>query len=189
LEAQIWLGELESFSAEARHEALLHFCARSLAVTPSRVALTFDAFGAPQLMLDGALGEWRVSSASRGKTALFGLARRKIGVDLELLGEPLEPAWNVLHPREQQALRALRPNERHAAFLQLWTAKEAYLKALGLGLRREPSEFWVRPQDGAYQIFDREGQVPTQRANAWREKVGADEALCACVVLTETAVS
>ncbi len=183
--ARIWLGALDRPGAEARHSALLDFCAASLGVAPQRLALTFSDFGAPLLLLDGAASAWRISSASRAKICLFGLARAPIGVDLELLGVPQEPAWNILHPNEQAALRVLPPDEGHAAFVQLWTAKEAYLKALGLGLRREPSEILVRPRGGAFRLFDRAGEVPTQEARLWREKIGSQVSLCACVVLAE----
>jgi len=165
-----------------RHDALLSFCAENLGVAQGRLTLARDAFSAPLLLLDGAETAWRVSSASRDNIALFGLARGKIGVDVEL-SSAAEPAWNVLHEEEKAALRAL-PRERQSEeFLRLWTAKEAYLKALGLGLRREPSEIYVLAEPGPFKILDRGREIATREARFWGEKVGERPALCACVVL------
>ena len=44
---------------------------------------------------------------------------------------------------ETQALQALDADARQHAFLRLWTRKEAYLKALGLGLSRGPEAIEV----------------------------------------------
>jgi 4'-phosphopantetheinyl transferase len=63
-----------------------------------------------------------------------------VGVDVELV-RPV--GASVLErmsctPREIRALARLRPSTRDAAFLSLWTAKEAFLKAQGVGLATDP---------------------------------------------------
>jgi 4'-phosphopantetheinyl transferase len=59
----------------------------------------------------------------------------------------LEPlAARILDPAEYAAWRALAPAERLPAFLRHWTAKEAYLKALGVGLFRKGEVPPVSPQ-------------------------------------------
>jgi 4'-phosphopantetheinyl transferase len=50
------------------------------------------------------------------------------GIDLELL------ARDVCSVQEQDQLRSAPPDMRNALFLDLWTLKEAYLKALGVGI-------------------------------------------------------
>jgi 4'-phosphopantetheinyl transferase len=181
MEALLWLGEIAG-GALRRHDALLGFCAEKLRVAPERLTLARDTFSAPLLLLDGAETGWRISSASRDNVALFGLAREKIGVDVELPSSA-EPAWNVLHEMEKSALRMLAGELREEEFLRLWTAKEAYLKALGLGLRREPSEICILAQTDGFQILDRGRQIATREARFWREKARERQALCACVVL------
>lgn len=63
-------------------------------------------------------------------------ARRLIGVDIE----DLERRANTAHldryfaPGESAALRALPEGEQRRRFFELWTLKEAYLKATGVGL-------------------------------------------------------
>ena len=41
-------------------------------------------------------------------------------------------------PEEIEELRGTAPGQRERRFLELWTLKEAYLKALGVGLARSP---------------------------------------------------
>ena len=136
------------------------------------------------LLLDGAAFSWRISSSSRENVALFGLSRQRIGVDVEVFATG-DPAWNVLHKREQEALATFPQAQRLEEFLRLWTAKEAYLKALGLGLRREPSEICIRPLDDSFDISDRGQSVATREAWCWRDKVGGADVSCACVVLQD----
>ncbi len=183
MEALFWLGEIAG-GALRRHDALLHFCTEKIAVAPERLTLARDAFSAPVLLLDGEESAWRISSASRGDIALFGLARDKIGVDIELPSSA-EPAWNVLHEKEKAALRELPAELRAPEFLRLWTAKEAYLKALGLGLRREPSEICIFAQANTFRVLDREREVALREARLWRETTGQRQSLCACVVLPD----
>jgi 4'-phosphopantetheinyl transferase len=181
--AALWLGAV-SGSAHGRRKALLAFCATRLQVARERLALKHDDLGAPLLLLDGSPSLWRVSSSSRETIALFGLSRAKIGVDVEL-ATPLAPAWNVLHDAEKAALAAL-PDERQGeAFLRLWTAKEAYFKALGLGLRREPSDVEIRLDGDSFLILDRGRPVAPNEARTWRATVEGRACLCACVTLPE----
>lgn len=59
------------------------------------------------------------------------------GIDIERLdarANALHLAQRYFHPAETAALAALPAEDRPRAFLELWTAKEAVLKALGRGL-------------------------------------------------------
>lgn len=73
-----------------------------------------------------------------GDYALIALARGEaVGVDIERLGKPLralEIAQRFFDPAEAAALAALDPGVRDQAFIGLWCAKEAVLKAVGEGL-------------------------------------------------------
>ncbi|AIF46353.1 4'-phosphopantetheinyl transferase family protein [Dyella japonica] len=70
--------------------------------------------------------------------ALIAVARGVLpGVDLERLRahpKAVPIARRYFSPDETAALEALSPEQRDRAFLELWTAKEAVLKALGRGL-------------------------------------------------------
>lgn len=66
-----------------------------------------------------------------------------VGVDVEPrgreVGDLLEEE-SILSSNEIESLRRLDPRERPERFLELWTLKEAYAKALGTGLARDPSQ-------------------------------------------------
>jgi 4'-phosphopantetheinyl transferase len=59
----------------------------------------------------------------------------RVGVDVEKLRRaPLEVAERYFSAAEAAHLRALPPEAQTRRFLQVWTLKEAYLKAVGVGL-------------------------------------------------------
>jgi 4'-phosphopantetheinyl transferase len=65
----------------------------------------------------------------------------EIGVDLEDTSralDPLELAEHVFSLDELTALRALAPASQRQRFFEIWTLKEAYLKARGLGFALAP---------------------------------------------------
>jgi 4'-phosphopantetheinyl transferase len=68
----------------------------------------------------------------------------EVGVDVEPLargGEVLEIASTVFSPHELAALRALPPAQQAERAISLWTLKEAYIKARGMGLSLPLQEF------------------------------------------------
>ena len=76
-------------------------------------------------------------SHTRGLVACAVTRDREVGVDVERL-EPITEmsmlADRFFSPSEVASLRALRGAEQVRRFYQLWTLKEAYVKARGLGL-------------------------------------------------------
>jgi 4'-phosphopantetheinyl transferase len=80
--------------------------------------------------------------------ALYGIARgREIGVDLERIGKPSldheRIAGRFFSPAEAAYLMSLPPETRVETFFRIWTLKEAYVKALGEGLRIPLASFEV----------------------------------------------
>jgi len=64
-------------------------------------------------------------------------SNRKIGVDVEYLprlGKILDIANRFFSPAEVRQLLALPPEKQKNRFFDLWTLKEAYIKACGMGL-------------------------------------------------------
>lgn len=80
----------------------------------------------------------RFNLSHSGRCVVFAFsAGHDIGVDVEALGRrhsPLELATRFFAAEETAALAALDEGEQGAAFMRLWTSKEAVLKALGHGL-------------------------------------------------------
>ena len=70
--------------------------------------------------------------------AVYGFTNnRNIGVDLEYLKDMPDAenlAKRFFSNNEYQAISSLQPSYKQQAFFQIWTAKEAYLKATGVGL-------------------------------------------------------
>ena len=79
-----------------------------------------------------------LSHATRDGLSAVAVGRQPLGVDLERMGAAFEPAWNILHSHERSYLERLPQAERHSAFLHMWTAKEAALKLIGIGLLQAP---------------------------------------------------
>jgi 4'-phosphopantetheinyl transferase len=72
----------------------------------------------------------------------------EIGVDIEPLDRPVSES--LLHASlsagERSSVGALPEAERGAAFMRLWTCKEAVMKACGLGLQLDPKEIDLDPE-------------------------------------------
>lgn len=135
---------------------------RYLGAAPDRVELAQGGWGKPELAEQPAAGRLEFSlSHSRG-LALYAFARgRAIGVDLEHVRAG--DAWERIAQRhlaagERAALAGLAKPERSAAFFACWVCKEAYLKAIGVGLAHalRQAEIRLRP-DGAPELAAHQG--------------------------------
>lgn len=133
---------LERVTPEQRREALRVLVARTLKAPLDRVAVEHGEGRPPRVAAPLGSGLY-LSSASRGRFAVLAVARAPIGVDVEVATAELEIPWRVLHPIEAEALKLLHGSEQRRAFARIWSIKEAYLKARGLGFAREPAGFVV----------------------------------------------
>jgi 4'-phosphopantetheinyl transferase len=112
------------------------------------IELTEDPRGKPRLR-DGAL-EFNLSHS--GGYVLIGVGRAPLGVDIESVEREID--WRGIaarwfHPRERAALFASPDAEQRDAFFQIWTQKEAYLKAIGRGLAGNLADFATAARGGA----------------------------------------
>lgn len=107
-----------------------------LDVPPESLAFVAGEHGRPALA--DASGGLQFNWSHSGEHALVAVARGiQPGIDLERLRarpRALEIAQRFFCAEEAAALAALPSAQRDAAFLALWTAKEAVLKATGRGL-------------------------------------------------------
>ncbi|WP_266168652.1 4'-phosphopantetheinyl transferase family protein [Dyella subtropica] len=98
--------------------------------------------------------------------ALFAIARGvEPGVDLERLRErprALAIAERYFSADEAAVLAALDASARDAAFLQLWTAKEAVLKATGRGLAFGLHRLSIASEAERLALRFLDGELPTQ---------------------------
>jgi 4'-phosphopantetheinyl transferase len=151
----VLLGDRGRSRAEG-HRALITLVAAltgmpAAAVSLSQVCESCGRSGHGQLRVHGAGGGVHVSlSRSDGHLALAVTGAGPVGIDLEsvaALGSfPVDPV--LCSPAESAALGSLRGHAADAARGALWTAKEAVLKAAGVGLRVDPRGLSFEPVTG-----------------------------------------
>lgn len=112
-------------------------------VAPKDWRFTRNEHGRPEPAMDVAAPRFNLSDTT-GLVALAVGWERPIGLDVEDLrrsGGGLEIARRFFAPSEHAALAALPADKQRAHFFAYWTLKEAYVKALGLGLSAGLSTF------------------------------------------------
>ncbi len=128
-----------------RRAKLRSLLSRYLACPPREVPIRIGPRGKP-FIADSAL-QFNVSHS--GGFALYVVAHSlDVGCDIEVHDDLLavDPiAERFFSPVEQRVLRHFPPNGRAAAFFDVWTRKEAVLKASGLGLSSPLDSFDVSP--------------------------------------------
>ncbi len=117
---------------------------RYLGIGPREVELVQGARGRPELDEPRGLS---FNLSHTADLAVFAIARRAaVGVDIEAL-DRRAPARGLiertLNARERDRVMRAGADRRTAAFLEYWTVKEAYVKALGVGLALDLREVGV----------------------------------------------
>lgn len=108
-----------------------------LQASPAALEFSNNEYGKPALA-----GNWRdgprFNLSHSGELVVIAIARdREVGVDVEQYvpdRADLTVAEYYFSPAEVARLRALPESVRPRAFFTCWTRKEAYIKALGMGL-------------------------------------------------------
>ena len=118
---------------------------------PRGLVFATGPHGKPRLAAPAVRGP-RFNISHAGGLVLIAVATdRPVGVDLEPADRPVDPgelAPRVLAPAEIEALANLPAAARARWFLEIWTAKEAAVKALGKGVFLRLSSFAVPPRAG-----------------------------------------
>lgn len=116
-------------------------------VAPADWRFRRNEYGRPEIAAPAEALPLRFNlSHGRGLVACVITRTADAGVDVErtAVPAPLDLVAAYFSSEEQRALQALPPAQRDARFFWLWTLKEAYLKALGLGLQRPLDSFSIR---------------------------------------------
>ena len=105
--------------------------------------IALSEYGKPYLPQ---LPDFHFSLSHSGAAALCAVSPKEIGCDIE---EPRrcdeKIARRFFHPAEQEWLFSRPADEQAEAFLRLWTCKESFIKAIGLGLSLPLDSFTVIP--------------------------------------------
>ena len=92
-----------------------------------------------------------LSLSYSGTRAVAAIANGPIGVDAETI-RPLDDLDTLIaetcHCSEQVVLNGTDPTDRLRKFYEIWTGKEAYLKALGAGLSIAPERISLSEHPG-----------------------------------------
>ncbi len=169
----------------AAHGLLRHLLGPWLGRDPEEIVLARDAGDRP--FLPGMPGLDLNLSHGGGWVAVGLSLSGRIGVDVEGTARPVD--WDrvapvFLHPAELAEYRGLPAGARPRRALELWSVKEACLKATGEGLVAEPCS--VRPiPDGAGWRLARAGLslraasrvLPDGARFAWAVEEGAEVAV------------
>lgn len=164
------LTERSALRRRIGHEVV----AMQLGVPLRDIEISHDQAGKPlvECMHGAAI---HISLATRGGIVAVALAHDPVGVDIELIEPAKHVPLDLLHPAEQAELLTIPASEQACHFAQIWTVKEAWLKALGTGLTRELASFAVAfGAKGQVQINDpiQDMRHPPLAATARIEKGG-----------------
>ncbi|SCW68378.1 4'-phosphopantetheinyl transferase [Rhizobium mongolense subsp. loessense] len=106
-----------------------------LGIEPNRLNLSYNAYGKPRIAAsNGRMLHFNLSHCG-GMAALAVSSCYQVGIDIEEV-RPLKEdnVSRFLSPKEEMSLAALPAAEYRRAFYSVWTRKEAFVKAIGVGL-------------------------------------------------------
>jgi 4'-phosphopantetheinyl transferase len=133
----------------ARHAAVRILLARYLATTPAELIIVPESHGRPVLAEPAGRAYFNLSHSK--DVALVGVTCiAPVGVDVEgvrELSDFAEIARRFFEATEIEHLFGLPPEQRQFAFFTTWSRKEAFVKALGLGLSFPLDAFSTGRQD------------------------------------------
>ena len=121
------------------HGGLRFILGLYLGLAPARIEFSSTSTGKPTLAgfrPESAPLTFNLSHA-HGNAMVAVAQGREVGVDLEMIREDVEAlklAERFFSDREQQHVRSTAPESRSREFFHYWVAKEAVLKAEGVGL-------------------------------------------------------
>lgn len=116
-----------------------------LNMKPELVEFCYSRYGKPYLAERFHKEAIQFNLAHSHERAIYAFARnRKVGVDLEYIHDMQgfeKVAAGLFSKRENAILRILSRDEKLRAFFDCWTRKEAYGKAIGIGLTQALDQF------------------------------------------------
>jgi 4'-phosphopantetheinyl transferase len=153
--------------------ALRLILSRYTGISPALLTFETNEYGRPELPASAGAPRLRFNlSHTRGLIAVAACGHYDVGVDVEWMvrrspAELLDLAARVFSPLETAALRRWPEEERDRRFLQLWTLKEAYIKARGLGLSLPLDAFSFDLTDDSMPMIQIDASLQDD-ADAWR---------------------
>lgn len=113
-------------------------------LSPAAIRFDYGAEGRPSLSGAAARAGVHFNLSHSGDVVVYAISRaERIGIDVERVKQfpGMQPiAERFFSPAERQQLATVPPDALPLAFYRCWTRKEAYLKAMGLGLAAPPGD-------------------------------------------------
>lgn len=165
-QVHVWRLPYARLQGHAPFRALL---SAYLGMAPDDVQLARGPHGRPYLAAPQ--DDFRFNWSHSGECAVMVLSRSLacLGVDYEAVRprpRALALARRFFRHDEADALAALAPDLQTSAFLRLWTAKEAVLKGLGVGLHYGLDRVPFALNDTAIEALEFDG--PVGEASRWQ---------------------
>ena len=158
---------------------------RCVDVPPEAWRFGTNRYGRPEIIAPATVPKLRFNAANTHGLAVCAVVwERDIGVDAEglLPIAPLDVADTHFAPVEREALRALPPADQARRFAEIWTLKEAYIKARGLGLSLalDGFAFHLRPGEPPQLTIDAQlsDDAPSWQLALWQPTPEHCAALC-----------
>ncbi len=130
----------------ARRARLRTLIGERLAVSPASLDLSYGSLGKPELPAPFDRSGLHFSVSHCEDLAVYALSKVDVGVDVEAIrsidGED-DLASIAFSPREQEMYQALPSHLKPLGFVNGWTRKEAFVKAVGCGLSHPLDTFDV----------------------------------------------
>ncbi len=129
----------------AAHVLLRRTLSRYAPIGPADWTFTKNAYGRPEIAGPSRALPLRFNlSHTDGLVACAITKGADVGVDVEALSRPtpgLDIAERFFSPEEYDLLRQAPAAQQHELFFAIWTLKEAYIKARGMGLSLPLDQF------------------------------------------------
>ncbi|PJI09255.1 MULTISPECIES: 4'-phosphopantetheinyl transferase family protein [Clostridium] len=107
-----------------------------------KIQLKYNKWGKPELMNNSRI-HFNISHSS--EWVIVGIAAKPIGVDIQKIDKiDLSIAKSCFSKDENEYILSLPSDEQKDAFFKLWTLKEAFIKAKGMGLYMPLDSFTIK---------------------------------------------
>jgi 4'-phosphopantetheinyl transferase len=137
-----------------------------LGAAPSEIRFTYNRYGKPDIAPEYHPENIKFNLSHSGNLALYAITRnREIGIDVEYIRnvDKADKIVKRFFSKEEGEFYHSQPNyKKNSAFFTLWTRKEAYSKARGMGIGLPTKEFdlqLVPPEINNYKDIGAETKV------------------------------